>query len=83
MSEGYAPVQIRLDELEMRPEERNTTAALIRGVAARFAQLGCRVGGFDAYCRSSVLPGSGLSSSAAFAGGYPAFRKGRMFRPEF
>ena len=46
--------------------EINSTPALIRGVAARFAQLGCKVRGFDAYCESTVLPGSGLSSSAAF-----------------
>lgn len=42
------------------------TPALIRGVAARFIQPGCKVGGFDAYCESTVLPGSGLSSSAAY-----------------
>ena len=35
-------------------------------MAARFAQLGCAVKGFDAYCESTVLPGSGLSSSAAY-----------------
>lgn len=46
--------------------EINTTPALIRGVAARFAQMGCQVRGFDAYCESTVLPGSGLSSSAAY-----------------
>ena len=38
----------------------------MRGVAARFRQVGCEVGGFDAYVTSTVLPGSGLSSSAAF-----------------
>ena len=27
ISEGYAPVTVRLDELEKHPEERNTTAA--------------------------------------------------------
>ena len=35
-------------------------------MAARFVELGCKVGGFDAYCESTVLPGSGLSSSAAY-----------------
>jgi len=35
-------------------------------VDARFTQLGCKVEGFDAYCESTVLPGSGLSSSAAY-----------------
>ena len=66
MSEGYAPVTVRLNELEMQPEERNTTAALVRGVAAGFVRRGYGVRGFDAYVVSDVLPGSGLSSSAAF-----------------
>ena len=65
-SKGYPLCQVRLDALEPVAEEVNSTPALIRGVAARFAQLGCVVGGFDAYCESTVLPGSGLSSSAAF-----------------
>ena len=66
ISEGYAPVTVRLNELEMQPEERNTTAALVRGVAAGFLRRGYGVRGFDAYIVSDVLPGSGLSSSAAF-----------------
>lgn len=65
-SKGYPLCQVDLDNLEPMPAEINSTPALIRGVAARFAQLGCKVGGFDAYCESTVLPGSGLSSSAAF-----------------
>ena len=65
-SKGYPLCQVRLDALEPVAEEVNSTPALIRGVAARFSQLGCVVGGFDAYCESTVLPGSGLSSSAAF-----------------
>ena len=66
LSEGYPLCQVDLAELEPKAEEVNSTAALVRGVAARFAQLGCQVEGFDAYCQSAVLPGSGLSSSAAF-----------------
>ena len=65
-SEGYPLCQIDLGNLSIAKEEVNTTAALVRGIAARFTQLGHRIGGFDAYCRSTVLPGSGLSSSAAF-----------------
>ena len=65
-SKGYPLCQVRLDALEPVASEINSTTALIRGVAARFAQMGCKVGGFDAYCESTVLPGSGLSSSAAF-----------------
>ncbi len=65
-SEGYPMCQVDLTDLEPREAEYNTTPALIRGVAARFRQLGCRLKGFDAYVTSTVLPGSGLSSSAAY-----------------
>ncbi|HCI74178.1 MAG TPA: galactokinase [Lachnospiraceae bacterium] len=66
LSEGYPMCMIDLDDLSVQTSEVNTTAALIRGVAARFASLGCNVGGFRAVVSSTVLPGSGLSSSAAF-----------------
>ena len=66
LSQGYPLCQVQLTELEPVEAEINSTPALIRGVAARFAQLGCKVEGFDAYCESTVLPGSGLSSSAAY-----------------
>ena len=65
-SKGYPMSVVNLENLTPVPEEINSTPALIRGVAARFAQLGCKVEGFDAYCESTVLPGSGLSSSAAY-----------------
>ena len=65
-SEGYPMCQVSLSNLEPVECEINSTPALIRGVAARFVQLGCDVKGFDAYCTSTVLPGSGLSSSAAY-----------------
>ena len=65
-SKGYPMCTVSVEALEPVAAEINTTPALIRGVAARFAQLGCKVEGFDAYCESTVLPGSGLSSSAAY-----------------
>ena len=65
-SKGYPLSVVDLSNLEPVAAEINSTPALIRGVAARFQQLGCKVEGFDAYCESTVLPGSGLSSSAAF-----------------
>ena len=65
-SEGYPMCQVDVRELDPVEAEINSTPALVRGVAARFAQLGCKVEGFDAYCTSTVLPGSGLSSSAAY-----------------
>ena len=66
LSKGYPMCQVDLAQLEPVASEINSTPALIRGVAARFVQLGCKVEGFDAYCESTVLPGSGLSSSAAY-----------------
>ena len=65
-SQGYPLCQIDLSDTAPRAAERGTTAALIRGVAAWMQDRGCPVEGFDAYVTSSVLPGSGLSSSAAF-----------------
>jgi len=65
-SKGYPMSVVDLADLTPVESEINSTPALIRGVAARFVQLGCKVEGFDAYCESTVLPGSGLSSSAAF-----------------
>lgn len=65
-SEGYPEVfSVNLDELEFREEEQGTSNALVRGMAARFQQLGHNIGGFNACIVSDVLPGSGLSSSAA------------------
>lgn len=65
-SEGHGEERINLERLEIVPAETGTTAALIRGIAARLYELDLRFGGFDAYVSSDVLPGSGLSSSAAF-----------------
>ncbi|MBP3382240.1 MAG: galactokinase [Clostridia bacterium] len=65
-SQGYPLDTVVLDELTPKQEELNRSAALIRGTAARFAELNYSIGGFDAYTTSNVLKGSGLSSSAAF-----------------
>jgi len=65
-SEGFPMDVVDLDDLEVHPEEYNTSRSLIRGIAAWFRRQGCRLEGFDAYTTSNVLKGSGLSSSAAF-----------------
>ena len=68
LSEGYPFLEVDLARPEPQPEEVNTSAALIRGVWARMAQLypGVGVGGLEVYLTSDVPGGSGLSSSAAF-----------------
>ena len=65
-SEGYPLCEIDLGDLSFKESEKNTTSSLVRGIAARFLRKGAKLAGFDAYITSTVLPGSGLSSSAAF-----------------
>lgn len=64
-SEGWPMVEVELDELIPKAAERESTAALVRGMAGLVKERGYEVGGFDVYAASEVLPGSGLSSSAA------------------
>lgn len=64
-SQGWPLVEVTLDTLEPVEGEKESTAALVRGMAAQAAQRGYPVAGFDVYAVSDVLPGSGLSSSAA------------------
>ena len=66
LSEGYPMLEVALADLIPDERERDTSAALVRGVAAKISSLGYTVGGFDAYVSSNVLGGSGLSSSAAY-----------------
>lgn len=68
LSQGYPLTEVDLRDPEPRDDERDTSAALIRGVAARMSALGCdlRAGGLDVYMISNVPKGSGLSSSAAY-----------------
>ncbi|MBQ7455650.1 MAG: galactokinase, partial [Clostridia bacterium] len=65
-SEGFAPIQLDLSDLAPQEKEQGTPAAVIRGVAKRLCDMGLTVRGFDGCACSSVLTGSGLSSSAAF-----------------
>lgn len=46
--------------------KKYSSAAIIYGVCDGFKKAGAKTGGFCAYTTSSVLKGSGLSSSAAF-----------------
>ncbi len=64
-SEGYSTFTVELSDLSVQEGEKGS-AAIVRGIAARFAESGVSIGGFDLYCTSDVLSGSGISSSAAF-----------------
>lgn len=65
-SEGFPQDTVDTADLSVREGDKNTSAALIRGVADAFKREGLAVGGFKAYTTSNVLKGSGISSSAAF-----------------
>ncbi|MEF2229866.1 MAG: galactokinase family protein, partial [Pseudodesulfovibrio sp.] len=66
-SEGFpGTMDVRLDDLEPRPEERGAPVALVRGVAHALRAAGWTVGGFEACVAGDVPMGAGLSSSAAF-----------------
>ena len=68
-SAGYPLCETDWAGTDPKEEEKGTTAALVRGMAAGFRRKGflppAGEGGFNAYVISSVPPGSGLSSSAA------------------
>jgi len=66
ITKGFKPDNVELDVLATVAAEEQTSAALIRGVAAGIKKYGGKIAGFDAYTMSDVLKGSGLSSSAAF-----------------
>ena len=63
-SEGYEPFEVSLDDVSA--DGKKGTAAIVSGIAAKFMDNGAEIGGFDLYCTSDVLCGSGISSSAAF-----------------
>lgn len=63
---GYAPFAITLDQLEPLAHEKTKSAGLVRGIAFYLKDKGYKVGGFDAVSISTIFPGAGVSSSAAF-----------------
>jgi len=65
-SDGYPPLTVSLAELAPAEREKNTSAALVRGIAKGVSDRGFGVCGFDACVTSDILSGSGLSSSAAY-----------------
>ncbi len=65
-SEGFPQDTVDISDLSVKESDKNSSAALIRGVADGFKNDGFKIGGFKAYTTSNVLKGSGISSSAAF-----------------
>ena len=65
-SENYPGDIIDISVLEPQEREKEKSASLVRGVAARFKELGYNIGGIDCVTVNNVLKGSGMSSSASF-----------------
>ena len=65
-SENFGSIICDLSDLSQQDSEKNTSMALIRGIAYMFKKNRKKVGGFNAVISSNVPVGSGLSSSAAF-----------------
>lgn len=65
-SVGYDMDTVDIADMSVHTDDYGTSRELIRGMYAGFIERGYKVGAFDAYTTSSVLSGSGLSSSAAF-----------------
>jgi galactokinase len=66
-SSGFAdPIRVDLSHLAPRPDETGKPEAFVRGVAAGLSEAGYRIDAWTACVDSTVLPGTGLSSSAAF-----------------
>lgn len=65
-SEGYPELTVDISDLTPRTGERETSSALVRGIASAIADMGFEISGFDACITSMIPAGSGLSSSAAY-----------------
>lgn len=66
LSDDFDIAAIDISDTALKENEKGTSEGLVRGVVARFKELGYQVGGFKAYITSEVLIGAGMSSSAAF-----------------
>ena len=65
-SEGYPDLVVDLNDIEYKEEEKETSVAFVKGICARFKQLGYNVGGFKVEMMSTIYKGGGVSSSAAY-----------------
>lgn len=53
-SEGYDEFAVSLDDLDVHIGEKGSSE-IVRGIAARFKDLGVEISGFDMYTTSNVL----------------------------
>ena len=65
-SEGQCEFEIDISNTDYIEETVDKSACFIRGIADYLKKHGYAYGGFSVYTKSSVPPGAGVSSSAAF-----------------
>ena len=65
-SVGFKPCIVDLSDLSVKKEDFASSTGLVKGVAKYFLDNGYKVGGFLLLTDSSIFPGAGVSSSAAF-----------------
>lgn len=66
VSEGFEPTIVDLRELNIIPSEKESSASLVRGIARFLKDHGYQIAGFNLLSNSTIFPGAGVSSSAAF-----------------
>ena len=57
-SEGFPEVVVDITDLEIKEDEKNTTHALLRGIAKAFKDRGLKTSGWQANTTTRVLKGS-------------------------
>jgi len=66
ISEGYPFMTININNLNLSPNEKGKSSAIVKGVVQGFLNRGYKVGGFICYATSNIFKGAGISSSAAY-----------------
>jgi len=66
ISEGYPLMTININNLNLSPNEKGKSSAIVKGVVQGFLNRGYKVGGFICYATSNIFKGAGISSSAAY-----------------
>ena len=65
-SVGFKPCVVDLTNLSVEEKDFASSEGLVKGVAKFFLNNGYKIGGFSLLTDSSIFPGAGVSSSAAF-----------------
>ena len=65
-TKNYGTITADRTKTEYDVSEQGTSLSIVKGMLAFFKADGYKIGGFDAFIDSNIIPGVGMSSSAAF-----------------